>query len=66
MMHPMAPQMMMQPPSATGAHAAELIKNQLNSESVGSVSMLDVVPEVKPAESSSTSEGPEKRVIKLT
>jgi hypothetical protein len=28
--------------------------------------MLDVVPEVKPAESSSTSEGPEKRVIKLT
>jgi hypothetical protein len=70
MMHPS--QMMMQQqqqPSATGAHAAELIKNQLNSEAVGSVSMLDVAPEVKPAaeSSSSSSEGSEgKRVIKLS
>jgi hypothetical protein len=61
-------QQQQQQPSATGAHAAELIKNQLNSEAVGSVSMLDVAPEVKPAteSSSSSSEGSEgKRVIKL-
>ena len=71
MMHPsqMMMQQQQQQPSATGAHAAELIKNQLNSEAVGSVSMLDVAPEVKPAaeSSSSSSEGSEgKRVIKLS
>ena len=56
--------------SATGAKAAELIENQLNNEAVGSVSMLDIAPEVKPpAESSSTSESASsdgKRMIKLS
>ena len=72
--HMMQPTMMMS--SATGAKAAELIEAQLHtptaSESaavpVSGSSMLDVAPEVKPAESSSasseSSEG--KRVIKLS
>jgi hypothetical protein len=77
MMMPQQPMMTMQPTgptSATGAKAAELIEEQLHpsttSESA-SVSILDVAPEVKPAESSSassessgSSEG--KRVIKLS
>jgi hypothetical protein len=77
MPQPMMQPMMMMPPtsptSATGAKAAVLIEEQLHpsitSESA-SVSMLDVAPEVKPAESSSgssesgSSEG--KRVIKLS
>jgi hypothetical protein len=60
-----------QPTSATGANAAELIEAQLHPPTVtesASVSILDVAPEVKPAESSSasseSSEG--KRVIKLS
>jgi hypothetical protein len=89
MMVPPQPQMMMmpqtmmtmqptQPTSATGAKAAELIEQQLHPPTVTEssavpVSMLDVAPEVKPAESSSassdssssgSSEG--KRVIKLS
>jgi hypothetical protein len=76
----MMPQHMMtmqqtQPTSATGAKAAELIEEQLHPPTVtesASVSMLDVAPEVKPAEASSassesssgSSEG--KRVIKLS
>ena len=75
MMMPQQPMMMMapQPTSTTGAKAAVLIEEQLHpsitSESA-SVSILDVAPEVNPAESSSassessgSSEG--KRVIKL-
>ena len=61
------PQPQPQPqPSATGAKAAELIENQLHvNEAVGSVSMLDVAPEVKPAtETSESSDG--KRVIKFS
>ena len=88
MMVPPQPQMMMmmpqpmmtmqptQPTSATGAKAAELIEEQLHPPTVtesASVSILDVAPEVKPAEASSassdssssgSSEG--KRVIKLS
>jgi hypothetical protein len=79
MMMPQQPMMTMQPTgptsvTVTGAKAAELIEEQLHpsttSESA-SVSILDVAPEVKPAESSSassessgSSEG--KRVIKLS
>jgi hypothetical protein len=78
MMMPQQPMMMMAPHptsvTVTGAKAAELIEEQLHpsttSESA-SVSILDVAPEVKPAESSSassessgSSEG--KRVIKLS
>ena len=70
----MQPMMTTQPTSTTGANAAQLIEEQLHpsttSESA-SVSMLDVAPEVKPAEASSassessgSSEG--KRVIKLS
>jgi DNA-directed RNA polymerase II subunit RPB2 len=70
------PMMMMQPTSptsATGAKAAELIEEQLHPDTESAAaSMLDVAPEVKPAESSSassessggSSEG--KRVIKLS
>jgi hypothetical protein len=85
MMMPQQPQMMMMPQpmmtmqptqltSATGANAAVLIEEQLHPPAVtesASVSMLDVAPEVKPAESSSgssessgSSDG--KRVIKLS
>jgi hypothetical protein len=76
MPQPMMQPMMMMPPtsptSATGAKAAELIEEKLHpSITSESVSLLDVAPEVKPAESSSTSsessgssEG--KRVIKLS
>ena len=71
----MQPMMTMQPTSVTGAKAAVLIEEQLHpptaSESASVSSMLDVAPEVKPAESSSassessgSSEG--KRVIKLS
>jgi len=70
----MMSQPMIQPISSTGAKAAELIEEQLHpsttSDSAAS-SMLDVAPEVKPAESSSgssessgSSDG--KRVIKLS
>ena len=67
------PTMMMSQPmvQATGAKAAVLIEEQLHpptaSESAAS-SMLDVAPEVKPAESSSESSGSSdgKRVIKLS
>ena len=82
--HPMMmmPQPMMQPmmmtmqptspTSATGVKAAELIEEQLHPSTASeSVSMLDVAPEVKPAEASSpassesgSSEG--KRVIKIS
>jgi hypothetical protein len=76
----MQPTMMMQPTqptSATGAKAAELIEEKLHpsiaSESAAVPlsavsSMLDVTPEVKPAESSSESSGSSegKRVIKLS
>ena len=77
MMVPQQSTMTMQPTgptSATGANAAELIEEQLHpstaSESA-SVSMLDVAPEVKPAESSSASSesagsSDGKRVIKLS
>jgi hypothetical protein len=72
----MQPTMMMQttsPTSVTGANAAVLIEEQLHpptaSESA-SASMLDVAPEVKPAESSSASSesgsSDGKRVIKLS
>ena len=73
----MPQQQMMQPTSTTGAKAAELIEAQLHPPTVTEssavpVSILDVAPEVKPAESSSassessggSSEG--KRVIKLS
>ena len=88
-MMPQQPQMMMMPQpmmtmqpaqstSTTGAKAAELIEEQLHPSTTFEsaavpVSMLDVAPEVKPAESSSassessssgSSEG--KRVIKLS
>ena len=79
MMMPQQPMMMMapQPTSTTGAKAAELIEEQLHPPTTSSessavpVSMLDVAPEIKPAESSAassessgSSEG--KRVIKLS
>ena len=57
------------PTSATGAKAAELIEEQLHPSTASeSVSMLDVAPEVKPAEASSESSGSSegKRVIKLS
>jgi len=74
MPHHMMPMQPTQPTSATGAKAAVLIEEQLHpptaSESA-TVSMLDVAPEVKPAEASSgssessgSSDG--KRVIKLS
>ena len=73
-MIPQQPMMTMQPTgptSATGANAAVLIEEQLHPPTASeSVSMLDVAPEVKPAETSSassesgSSEG--KRVIKLS
>jgi hypothetical protein len=70
----MQPMMTTQPTSTTGANAAQLIEEQLHpsttSESA-SVSMLDVAPEVKPAEASSASSESSgssdgKRVIKLS
>jgi DNA-directed RNA polymerase II subunit RPB2 len=77
MMMMMPQQQIMQPTSTTGAKAAELIEAQLHPPTVTEssavpVSILDVAPEVKPAESSSalsessggSSEG--KRVIKLS
>ena len=80
MMMPQQPMMMMQttsPTSVTGANAAVLIEEQLHPSITSSessdvpVSILDVAPEVKPAESSSassessgSSEG--KRVIKVS
>ena len=75
MMQPIQQTMMMQPTSptsATGVKAAELIEEQLHPSTASeSVSMLDVAPEVKPAEASSpvssesgSSEG--KRVIKIS
>jgi hypothetical protein len=80
-MQPMMSMQPTQPTSATGAKAAELIEAQLHPSTTSdsaavpvsaSVSMLDVAPEVKSAESSSassessggSSEG--KRVIKLS
>jgi hypothetical protein len=71
------PMMMMQPTSptsATGAKAAELIEEQLHPDTESAAaSMLDVAPEVKPAESSSASSESSssgssdgKRVIKLS
>jgi len=80
MPHPMMMTAPPQPTSATGANAAVLIEEQLHpptvtesaSVPVSGSSMLDVAPEVKPAESSSvssessggSSEG--KRVIKIS
>jgi hypothetical protein len=77
MPQPMMSMQPTQPTSATGAKAAELIEAQLHPSTTSdsaavpvsvASSMLDVAPEVKPAESSSasseSSEG--KRVIKLS
>jgi DNA-directed RNA polymerase II subunit RPB2 len=74
MMQPMLNSQTMHPQaSATGAHAAELIEQQLHPVSEpepAPVSVLDVVPEVKPAESSSSTSGSDgsdkKRIIKLS
>lgn len=64
----MMPQQQQIPTSATGAKAAELIEEQLNSTPTASESsMLDVAPEVKTSESSESRESSgEKRVIKLS